>query len=1214
MKICKLKLKNLNSFREPVDIDFEKSPLDDTSLVAITGPTGSGKTTLLDAICVALYGKTPRLSGVGSQNPSHLISHGENEGFAEVYFIANGTRYLATWSAKQKGAPKVQLLYAEDGKLISDKLSARGKSMGSSQNTVSEEVESILGLDFDAFRRSVMLAQGEFAAFLKASNEERRTILEATAGVSIYDVLKQALNDKVTEVEAAYAEVIKELEGIPEASREQVAAAEKELSRLQEDAKRLGKEIQQIQEEKARETKRTEEFERLQSSKKRQEELLGQQPEIDALKSERELAEKAQRLLREKDGFDTAKSELENAADALSSAEAEKTEAEEQVKADQAVYDEKADAYQATSTKRDQKMPVYTAAKLDVERAAERFAEADKRTPELANLSNQIDTLENQLANRQTKQTELQKQIDDAQHFLDANPLPSDRQQRFNRVTGLLAELTSREKQLETELKNKANADKKVLSLKREIKKLSNVHAQHLSEKAAAETTLEDADSELNELLATGTHEEWTARKRQASKAQPIAQKYEATQDDLADAENRLNALNDTAAALGAEIEQLETDLASQTEVCQEAAEVVKSCEAEEESARWANPINQLRQHLHPGEPCSVCGATDHPCADVVEPESEERLQRAEKALAAAEAGTDAAQAELQTLKTKQIQTEQNKRNTADQIKVCTAEIKTLREDAAKLLAAWQVIYPDADVSSEWTREQIDMADTAIADIAEAKQTHTQASNALQIVSQQLETCGNDITREMNDLKDTETQLTGLCNTIADLQADIAATETRFWESMPDAFHGVKPKEAVDQFDSKIKEVEACENERRSAETQLQVLNANIEADQGTLESLKDHHATLQTEIDEYQREREKFLSVAREKTGGLETEDEINKAIGALEADLQTKENTRDAAEQRLQNSRNLLTQRQTAHEIGEKQFNASVEKLDASRQVYFNKLEKEGFGVPEAHDNAFRDDDQMQKLTDQIDVHEDEMQQLALEITELQTRFEESPFDPDALGQIETQLGEIEAQIQEAQQEIGAQQQKIDDLKDALEKREALGGEQREAQQELERWQRLQETIPANALRDFALEIMFRQMGSLANEQLKYLTSERYQLKVETIGDLSVVDRWNANEERPVETLSGGESFLTSLALALALSELSRGRAQLNSLFLDEGFGTLDTETLDTAIAALEGLRMQGRNIFLISHIQELTRRLPVKIQVNKKGNGSSSVKIPD
>ena len=228
------------------------------------------------------------------------------------------------------------------------------------------------------------------------------------------------------------------------------------------------------------------------------------------------------------------------------------------------------------------------------------------------------------------------------------------------------------------------------------------------------------------------------------------------------------------------------------------------------------------------------------------------------------------------------------------------------------------------------------------------------------------------------------------------------------------------------------------------------------------------------------------------------------------------------------------------------------------------------------------------------------------------MKTRFEETPFDPEALESVETKLEEIGTQLQEKQQETGAQQQRIDHLKDALEKREALGDMQREAQQELERWQRLYEVMPRNELRDFALEIMFKQMGVLANVQLDYLTSERYQLKVESIGDLTVIDRWNANEERPVETLSGGESFLTSLALALALADLSRGRAQLNSLFLDEGFGTLDAETLDTAIAALEGLRMQGRSIFLISHVQELTRRIPVKINVRKRGDGSSSVQI--
>ena len=160
MKLCKLKLKNLNSFRGEIELDFEKSPLEEASLVAITGPTGAGKTTLLDAICVALYGRTPRLTGIGSQNPSHLISHGETNSYAEVHFVANGVRYLAEWSIRRKSSPKGQLRSTENSELITDRLSSQGKSLGSSENTISDEIKAILGLDFDAFKRSVMLAQG----------------------------------------------------------------------------------------------------------------------------------------------------------------------------------------------------------------------------------------------------------------------------------------------------------------------------------------------------------------------------------------------------------------------------------------------------------------------------------------------------------------------------------------------------------------------------------------------------------------------------------------------------------------------------------------------------------------------------------------------------------------------------------------------------------------------------------------------------------------------------------------------------------------------------------------------------------------------------------------------------------------------------------------------------------------------------------------------
>ena len=122
----------------------------------------------------------------------------------------------------------------------------------------------------------------------------------------------------------------------------------------------------------------------------------------------------------------------------------------------------------------------------------------------------------------------------------------------------------------------------------------------------------------------------------------------------------------------------------------------------------------------------------------------------------------------------------------------------------------------------------------------------------------------------------------------------------------------------------------------------------------------------------------------------------------------------------------------------------------------------------------------------------------------------------------------------------------------------------------------------------------------------------TNRYELRVHSMKEMKVVDRWNANQERPVETLSGGESFLTSLSLALALSEMSRGRSQIESLFLDEGFGTLDSETLDVAISALENLRFSGKNVLVISHVRELTRRIPQQIRVDKMNNGSSQVRI--
>ncbi len=1214
MKLCKLKLKNLNSFRDEVELDFENPPLDDASLVAITGPTGAGKTTLLDAICVALYGKTPRLNSTGSQHPNHLISHGEKEGFAELHFVANSTRYISEWSAKRKASPKGQLLNADSGELISDKLFAKGKSLGSSENTVSEEITTILGLDFAAFKRSVMLAQGEFAAFLKANREDRRTILEATADIHIYDILRQALNEKINEVSEVYEEVKGKLEQIPESSREQIAEEEKKLAGLIMESEKLGAEDQRIQKQKDHETERKEDFEKLQSSEKRFEELERQQPMIEELELERERAERAHQLRPEKQAYDSAKSDYEKSAEALQQAKTELADAQKQVESTQTDFEKKEDAYLSASTDRDRKMETYAEAKSDVERAAERFAEVNKRTAPLEELNEQIDTTSNQLKERETDRNKLQEKIAEAQTFLDENPLPSDRQSRLTRVTALQVEINSKRQQQKEKTDDELQYKSQIDDLEEKTKELYDDREKLQSKKETAETSRIRAETEFKELQDNGTLEDWQTRRNKARKAQPIAQQYENLVHQLGDKRDDLAELKENINGLDESHDDLKGNLEVQSLLCKRADAEVEKLEADKKIALLTEPVNTLRQQLEDGKPCRVCGATEHPDADKMELDSKEKLESIEKALNDAETEAKKAQKRKQKLEQDQVRLQLNISNTAEQVDECIEEIENLNAEIKEFRLQWQELYESMDISSEWLNEKLSESDTSIDNLNAAREAYNKVSNELNQVSQELATCERDHQRESKLLNNTKQKLETVTDEIEVLKMDISDTEKDFWTSMPEVFHGITPDEAVLQFDGKIKAVDLREQELTTKNNQLKVLKTEIQNDQRELQNLQKRKKEREAEIELYQSEGDTFLDAVREKTDGLETEGQINDAISKLEAELQAKENARDEAEKQLQENRQLSTQKQTAHKFCQNQLNQSSDKFKETSQTYFNKLNNTGFNSPEAHENAFRDEEQVQQITEQINEYTKKTQQLDIEIMGLRTQFEDTPFDPDVLAQITTVAEGIAAEIQGAREAIGRQNEKIDNLKDNFEKRKALDNEVQAAKQEWERWQRLKDTIRANALRDFALDIMFKQVSRIANVQLAYLTSNRYQLKVESIGDLTVIDRWNANEERPVETLSGGESFLTSLALALALSELSQGRAQLNSLFLDEGFGTLDTETLDIAIAALEGLRMQGRSIYLISHIQELTRRLPVKINVRKRGNGSSYIEIRD
>jgi exonuclease SbcC len=143
-------------------------------------------------------------------------------------------------------------------------------------------------------------------------------------------------------------------------------------------------------------------------------------------------------------------------------------------------------------------------------------------------------------------------------------------------------------------------------------------------------------------------------------------------------------------------------------------------------------------------------------------------------------------------------------------------------------------------------------------------------------------------------------------------------------------------------------------------------------------------------------------------------------------------------------------------------------------------------------------------------------------------------------------------------------------------------------------------------------------RELCAIASRRLKDLSSGAYSLD-EQDGDLVVIDHANADTVRPVKTLSGGETFLASLSLALALAEQvaqvsPQGAAHLESLFLDEGFGTLDSETLDVVRDAVQELRSTGRMVGIITHVRELAEQIPVQFRVTKDARSSHVERVPD
>ncbi|WP_309573306.1 SMC family ATPase, partial [Deinococcus sp.] len=235
----------------------------------------------------------------------------------------------------------------------------------------------------------------------------------------------------------------------------------------------------------------------------------------------------------------------------------------------------------------------------------------------------------------------------------------------------------------------------------------------------------------------------------------------------------------------------------------------------------------------------------------------------------------------------------------------------------------------------------------------------------------------------------------------------------------------------------------------------------------------------------------------------------------------------------------------------------------------------------------------------------------QLQEGLADLNRQLGAAPFDPAQLDQAGRDLTATDAALNATRERSGVLAEQERTMQGRLERKADIEVRAAAASRHFDTWQTLTTTLKTNEFQQFLLAEVEAQLLTRAGILLHEISDARYRLALQS-GDYVVQDLWNAGEVRGVKTLSGGETFLASLSLAIALSDYLAGNKVLGALFLDEGFGTLDPQALEAVAGALENLRTQGRMVGIVTHVESLSERLPSRLLVTKSVAGSSVHRI--
>lgn len=1196
MKILSIRIKNLASLSDEHFIDFESAPLAHAGLIAIVGKTGAGKSTILDAMCLALFNRVPRLkdsdgklkdvdgSELLTNSPLTVLRRGTGHGFAELCFIAQDQkRYLARWEikrARENPNGKLQsvqrhLKCLTDGVVLADKAKA-----------VDEKVKQITQLSFEQFTRAVLLAQSEVTAFLKARDSERGELLEYLTNSSIFAKIGELAFRKTADIAKQRKQLEEFLGHIEILSDEEIAAFTEQYQQAQEN-------YQKLEQQKNVLDKQQQWFERKAKLElevqTKQQQFQNQQNQHQQLAGERE-------QLKRLEVFSEIRPQVFQQTQNLQTLQQLEPQIQQaQIKFNNLVqiFETEQKQYQSAEQELKQTLDFEQQHQSALNQVRQSIQERTFIADEYKKCKEKRNVLEQKLSPLQQQQNMVQQQIEQLQQ----NQIHL--QQQLTQ-TGQYAVL---DKGLSAHLHQLGQF-------------IQNYEAieQQLGNPTLARQKLSEAKSELEQLTASvGTAEQIEVKLEQQrkDKEQKLAQ---ITQLDLI--QQKIKIYHE----LYAELQQF-TEKHSQTSaqeqqlktVCQLAEQDYQTAKTEREKLQQilqqqrllhTENIEQLRANLKEDEACLVCGSTHHPYriddSTVSKALFDLQQQQEQQAVALEQTKFNAWQSEQQTLTQ------------------CRAELEQVQKHLSQLKAKQANLQQDLVQQLNLNQLQIDLAqppEQILQTLSELRQAAQTAISSFDSENLRL----TQAIKQQNQLLQHVQRSESLLNTAQQWQQQVQHIVQCLSESEQHAWQQSSSQTAKQTWsilDARAKQLEQQEQLSQRFEQQqqeLKMLAANLEQ---MTKQINEIDQNLKEITLKGQQNNEKAVSLIQQMTGLSD----IKPHDWLIEHDAkrQHQQTAYHEAKQRFEQTRQHFEQQKQALDQLKHQHQHTEQhqqQINAQIQNWLNE----------------HSDFQAQDFTALIQINSAQEQDIRNRLNHAERLLSESS---SALKTMQEQLTDhlqtqpdIEFEkllnlIQDNIAELKAQLEIRDQLKLKLEihqqnitKQQRYADQIQYIQQEEHRWSKISSLMgdrEGKKFRDYAQQYHLDILVEHANQQLAML-SQRYTLKrLNQSLSLAIIDHDMDGEMRSVSSLSGGESFLTALALSLAIANMASGSMKIESLFIDEGFGTLDASSLHMVMNALDQLQNQGRQVVLISHIQEMHERIPVQIQVKPLGAGASTIEV--